>query len=324
MWLQNIKVQVTKTLSIIVRDKILIHKRTASSLLSHSTQLIVASVAYLIFLVGLAFIYQSFYITSLNKARLNTDKICKQAVWRIAIGLYVQSQRSAPNSKEQESLSYRAQTWLSPQPTILAFSFVNPNHFLSDFGQLNDETHIVAELDSGGKSGPAKSMPTGPYYFITSRYHYFKRGSQEINRASRFTYEDDPLAYSRFPSELAPAGILDGGYYSPPIVYSRKIHFSVSVPQDVFLEKCANHIESHLQLLVDKEYCKWQSIGRLSTFLYFAATFGLGEIGPGSQAVRLMLVFQIIVSVSILSITIPKVVSSIKRQIENTRISHGK
>lgn len=185
---------------------------------------------------------------------------------------------------------------------------------MADAESLIDEVHVTSYLDQGGSSGPAKSMPTGPYYSIMSLDQSFSLESQADGRPYRFRYEDDPLAYSRFPTDLAPPGIFEHGYYSPTTLYSTR-YFSTSVPRDVFLKECATYVQNHLSILIDREYKKWGSMGKLPTFMYFAATFGLGEIRPSSNAVRLLLIAQIVLGVVMTTIAIPGVVSLIQRRV---------
>ena len=235
-------------------------------------------VVYFIFLIAFSFIYQHQYRISLDAAQELTKQTARQAAWKIAIGLYIQNHPFGKRSQLQSSIRYRAAGLLATQG--LAFSFVHPDDFLISTEPLRGEVHITADLSYDSMSGPSKSMPSGPWYVIISWYQYFPIPSKEGSQILHFSYTDDPLAYSRFPVELAPPGIFDL-YYWPSIAYSREHRFSASVPDKIFREQIATHIEDHLAVLIDNEYAKWKSIGRLSTFLYFAATFGLGEIGPG-------------------------------------------
>jgi hypothetical protein len=281
----------------------------ARSSLRRAVPLAGAALAYAALLVGFAVAYKAFFDASLGRAHTASLHGARKAAYTIAIGLSVQTRAAGVTNVHRYGtvLKYRALAWLAP--ATVAFSFTNPDHFVEGSEELRDEIHVSGNLSVGGGSGgPAKSMPSGPLYELFAWYYPHPLQKASSREAPRFAFPDDPLRGSRFPSELAPPGVFSASdhHWSPPIgAATHAKYFSVSLPEDVFLRECAEYIEGHLRIYIDREYKKWASAGRLSTFVYFAATFGLGELRPASQAARLTLVAQIVLSVLFAAIALP-------------------
>lgn len=189
----------------------------------------------------------------------------------------------------------------------LAFAFSDAEDFLVGSDKFGAEISVTAYLTLGDPVGKYGA----PVYILRTVYFWSPKYPKQYYVSEPSEPESNPFYGTRFPYEWAPPGIFDNPYQLPfeifPSESSRAI--SVTSPRSIFLKKCAEEIETPLQMFIDEEIDKWLKIGTFSNFIYFSSTFGLGDITPNSLRVRQLVTFQGFLGIVILVILIPTLLS---------------